>query len=64
MVSPVTPVLANLWMEHFEEKLQRCGPNTKKLWKRYVDNIFNVVKGGKQEVNQYIKHLNSIHPKI
>ena len=64
MGSPVAPVLANIWMEHFEEKALSLGPKTIRLWKRYVDDIFSIVKGSVQEVDQYIQHLNSIHPKM
>ncbi|CAH2097401.1 unnamed protein product [Euphydryas editha] len=62
--SNVAPVLANLWMEHFEEKALSLGPKTIRLWKRYVDDIFSIVKGSRIEVDQYIQHLNSIHPKM
>ncbi|XP_045449970.1 uncharacterized protein LOC123658651 [Melitaea cinxia] len=64
MGSPVAPVLANLWMEHFEEKALSLGPKIIRLWKRYVDDIFSIVKGSRIEVDQYIQHLNSIHPKM
>ncbi|XP_075980176.1 uncharacterized protein LOC142979382 isoform X1 [Anticarsia gemmatalis] len=64
MGSPVAPALANLWMEHFEEKALALGPKTIRLWKRYVDDIFCIIQGGQQEVDQYLEHLNSIHPKM
>lgn len=63
MGSPVAPVLANIWMEHFESKLD-FSANGVKLWKRYVDDVFCVMKGSEQEVLQFVLTLNSIHPNI
>ncbi|MGR8252493.1 reverse transcriptase domain-containing protein, partial [Escherichia coli] len=64
MGSPIAPVIANIWMEYFEQKALTTGPPIIKLWKRYVDDIFCIIKGGLDEINQYLSHLNSIHPKI
>ncbi|XP_063540745.1 uncharacterized protein LOC134749659 [Cydia strobilella] len=63
MGSPVAPVLANIWMEHIEASID-LQPWAVKLWKRCVDDVFCVMKGGKQEVEQLLQYLNSIHPKI
>ncbi|XP_047989338.1 uncharacterized protein LOC125228720 [Leguminivora glycinivorella] len=63
MGSPVAPVLANIWMEHFEANID-LQPWAVKLWKRYVDDVFCIMKGGKQEVEQLLQYLNSIHQKV
>jgi len=44
--SPVSPLVANMYMEHLEEKLQSTAPLElkAKLWKRYVDDILEVIK--------------------
>jgi len=46
MGSPVSPLVANLFMEYLEQKLLDTAPMELKprLWKRYVDDIFEVVK--------------------
>jgi len=46
MGSPVSPLVANLFMEYLEQKLLDTAPMKlkPKLWKRYVDDIFEVVK--------------------
>ncbi|XP_047998166.1 uncharacterized protein LOC125235611 [Leguminivora glycinivorella] len=62
MGSPVAPVLANIWMEHIEASVD-LQPWAVKLWKRYVDDVFCIMKGGKQEVEQLLQYLNSIHPR-
>lgn len=45
MGSPVSAVIANLFMESFEEQaLKDCPPDcTPRIWKRYVDDTFIVV---------------------
>ncbi|KAL0870054.1 hypothetical protein ABMA27_006218 [Loxostege sticticalis] len=64
MGSPVAPVIANIWMEHFEERALASGPGIVKFWKRYVDDIFCIMNGNQTEVEQYLQHLNTVHPKV
>jgi len=48
MGSPVSPLVANMFMEQLEEKLSATVPEDlrPKLWKRYVDDTLEVVKRG------------------
>ncbi|XP_063629974.1 uncharacterized protein LOC134801365 [Cydia splendana] len=64
MGSPVAPVIANIWMEHFEELALRSGPSVITMWKRYVDDVFCILKGNADTVEHFVGHLNSIHPKV
>ena len=60
MGSPVSPVIANLFMEWLEQQAILTAPITckPKLWKRYVDDVMEVArKGCEQELTE---HLNSI----
>ena len=60
MGSPVSPVIGNLFMEWQEQQAILTAPITckPKLWKRYVDDVLEVVsKGCEQELTE---HLNSI----
>ena len=62
MGSPVSAVVANLYMEFFEEVALRSAPVRPRLWKRYVDDTCCIVKKGTAEV--LLEHLNKIRPSI
>ena len=51
MGSLVSPLVGNMYMEHLEEKLQSTVPAElkPKLWKRYMDDILEVIKKGLME---------------
>ena len=36
MGSPVSPIVANLYMEYLEQKAQSTAPHTPRFWHRYV----------------------------
>ncbi|XP_072033415.1 uncharacterized protein [Amphiura filiformis] len=62
MSSPVSPVVANLYMEFLEQKAIASAPLTCKprLWKRYVDDILEIVQ--KDQVDNLTEHLNQSDP--
>ena len=62
MGSPVSAVIANLYMEEFEEWAIATATYKPKIWKRYVDDTFTVL--GKDYVDGFLQHLNSQQPTI
>ena len=62
MGSPLSPIIANLYMENFETKALNTAPNPPTLWKRYVDDTFVVIKKCHQE--EFFHHINSIEESI
>ena len=64
MGSPVSAVIANLYMEAFEEEaLQSCPPEcSPSVWKRYVDDTFVIAP--LDRTDQLLSHLNSLRPTI
>ena len=64
MGSPLSPVLANLYMEHLEENALRTAPLPPRLWLRYVDDTFVIWSHGQDELQRFHEHLNGQHPNI
>ena len=62
MGSPVSPVVANIFMEHIEESALATSPQPIRFWRRYVDDTFCFLK--KSTVDEALQHLNSINPSI
>ena len=63
MGSPCSPVIANIYMEYFENLA--LGPELPvpvKDWKRYVDDVFSIIPKGNQD--KMLQYLNSIDPHI
>ena len=44
MGSPISPIVANIFMEDFENRALATSPCTPKIWKRFVDDAFTVIK--------------------
>ena len=62
MGSPVSAILANLVMEHVEEKAPSSAPNPPKWWFRYVDDSHVCIK--REHVDEFHSHLNCINTHI
>ena len=61
MGSPVSPIVANLYIEYFEQKGLSTVP-TPRLWQRCVDDTFVIQK----EIHKqdFLHHINSVYPAI
>ena len=64
MGSPLSPVIANLYLESLEETAIRSAPLKPKLWVRYVDDTFVIWPHGPDRLLSFHQHLNKQHPKI
>ena len=62
MGSPVSPVIANIYMEHFESLAISTSSTLIKWWFRYVDDVHRTTR--KDHINKLQEHLNSIDPQI
>ncbi|XP_026726667.1 uncharacterized protein LOC113493068 [Trichoplusia ni] len=62
MGSPLAPVVANIFMEWFEEKALESANVKPRYWWRYVDDIFAVV--ARDSLKDLTSHLNRVHAKI
>ena len=62
MGSPVSPVVANLFMEYFEHRTLTSAVNPPRLWKRSVDDTFVILQQSQKE--EFLQHINSVDPSI
>ena len=64
MGSPLSPIIANLYMEAFEQKAIRLATDKPKLWFRYVDDTFVIWQHNLECLDNFHKHLNSLNNSI
>ena len=62
MGSPISPIVANLFMEDLQVQAIRTSPTPPSLLKRFVDDTFTIIK--KEDRSSFLQHLNSIHQNI
>ena len=62
MGSPISPIVANLFMENFENRALQSSVNPPLLWKRFVDDTFVIMKKCHRE--EFLTHLNSMDKNI
>ena len=60
---PLSPVLANLYMEYFEEMALGSTSLKPSMWLRYVDDTF-ILWPHHEDVQTLLDHVNSIRPSI
>ena len=62
MGSPISPIMANLFMEDLEVKALSTAPTPPTFWKRFVDDTFIIIQRTHKET--FLQHLNSIDDNI
>ena len=61
MGSTASPIIANLYMEYFEQTALSTVP-TPRLWCWYVDDTFVIQK--EENKQNFLQHINSVDPAI
>ena len=62
MGSPISPIVANLFMEDFEIRAINSAVDPPRIWKSFVDDTF-VVKDSAKKQN-FLEHINNMDPHI
>ena len=60
MGSPISPLVANLFMEDFEPRAISSAPNPPRVLLMYVDDTIVIHKA--EHTQQFLNHLNSLNP--
>ena len=56
------PIVANVYMESFEQRAITAAVNPPRLWKRYIDDTFVILQQSHKE--EFLQHINSADPTI
>ena len=63
MGSPVSSVVANIFVEDFEERaISMAGQLELSIWRRYVDDVFSILK--RKNVERFLSHVNQLDEQI
>ena len=62
MGSPISPIVANLYMEDLESKAIQSAPHPPAFWKRFVDDTFVIIKSFHKQ--EFLDHINPIDTNI
>jgi hypothetical protein len=57
---PLTPIVANIYMEFFEQQALELASTKPDIWLRYVDDTFVLWPHGRQDLDDFFDPLNSI----
>ncbi|XP_018342267.1 PREDICTED: uncharacterized protein LOC108748544 [Trachymyrmex septentrionalis] len=64
MGSPISSVIANIFMEYFEKEALRKTPKKLEVWFRYVNDTFVIWRHDRVELRKFFIFLNNQHPNI
>ena len=62
MGSPVSPIVANIYMEAFEDRAINTALHPPKIWKRDVDDTFVIQQESHKE--EFFQHINQVDTSI
>jgi len=62
--SPLSPVIANFFMEDFDKKAIEQATHKPVCWFRYVDDTFVIWPHGQEKLTEFLNHLNGLHNRI
>ena len=60
MGSPISPIVANLYMEDFENKAINTAQCPPRFWRRFVDDTSVVIEAEKKQ--GFLEHISNVDP--
>jgi hypothetical protein len=60
MRSSLSPIISNIYMEHFEKLALDSAQHKAPLWLRYVDDTFVIWPHGADGLQDFLRHLNNL----
>jgi hypothetical protein len=64
MGTKLAPAFASIFLHTLESNLLPLAPIKPTLWKRYIDDIFCIIKATDDELKEFLVWLNSLHQSI
>ena len=64
MGTRVAPTYAIIFMNRFEETFVYSYPKRPRIWFRFIDDVWGVFKGSKDDFELFATHLNRVHDSI
>ena len=64
MGSPLAPIVADLWMQKMEQKLNKFSVNKPMVWLRYVDDIFCIFTIPRKKIDEFHERINCWHKNL
>ena len=66
MGTPMAPTIANIFMAWIEERILSSSPWTihNSCWKRFIDDVAMLWFRGEEQLNLFLKWINTLHPSI
>ena len=64
MGNPLAPIIADLWMQKMETKLNRFSKNRPVIWLRYVDDVFCLFTTSETKIKDFHSRINRWHEKL
>jgi hypothetical protein len=64
MGSPLSPVIANFFMEDVEKKVLEQVTHNPVCWFRYVDDTFVIWPHGRVKLTEFLNHLSGFYTDI
>ena len=64
MGNPLAPIIADLWMQKMEQKLNKFSANRPIIWMRYVDDVFCLFAIPKTKILDFHSRINKWHKNL